>query len=125
MPSSCSGRMEALPDDPLRARGCAPFDFVAQRQGPFTFGIYDEVEFLKAVGMAGDDDGQFRVTDKGCRFAEQRLLQRIPGGQIKGIKSIKEKYCYEELDDLLHYVYTEYPAYTVKSEILDRALRRK
>lgn len=122
-------QMEALPDDPLRAHGCAPFDFVAHRFGPFTFDIYDEVEFLKSVGMMagddGDDDGQFCITDKGCRFAEQRLLQRIPAEQIKGVEEVKKRHCKEELDDLLYYVYTKYPAYTVRSEILDRVLRRK
>ena len=124
-------QMEALPDDPLRARGCAPFDFVAHRFGPFTFDIYDEVEFLQSVGMMadgdGDDDGdgRFCITDKGCRFAEQRLLQRIPADQIEGVEKVKKKHCEEELDDLLYYVYTKYPAYTVRSEILDRVLRRK
>ena len=118
-------QMEALPDDPLRPHGCAPFDFVAHRYGPFTFDIYDAVEFLKSVGMADDDDNNFCVTDKGGRFVEQCLRQKIPAGQIDGIEAVKEKYCYEELDDLLHYVYTEYPAYTVRSEILDRVLRRK
>lgn len=121
---------EALPDDPLRVPGCAPFDFVAHRFGPFTFDIYDEVEFLKSVGMmAGDDndddDGQFRITDKGCRFAEQRLLQRIPADQIEGIEEVKKKHCDEDLDDLFYYVYTKYPAYTVRTEILDRVLRRR
>ena len=118
-------QMEALPDDPLRARGCAPFDFVAHRFGPFTFDVYDEVEFLKSVKMMVDDDGQFCITDKGCRFAEQRLLQRVPDDQIEGVEVVKKKHCEEELDDLLRYVYTKYPAYTVRSEILDRVLRRK
>ena len=119
-------QMEALPNDPLRARGCAPFDFVAHRFGPFTVDIYDEVEFLKSVGMAADNGGgQLCVTDKGCRFAEQRLLQRIPSSQIEGIEEVKKKHCDEDLNDLLNYVYTVYPAYTVRSEILDRVLRRK
>lgn len=116
-----------LPDDPLRVPGCAPFDFVAHRFGPFTFDIYDEVEFLKSVGMmvGDDDDGQFCITDKGCRFAEQRLLQRIPSDQIDGIEEVKKRHCDEDLDDLFCYVYTKYPMYTVRSEILDRVLRRK
>ena len=124
-------QMEGLPDDPLRAPGCAPFDFVAHRFGPFTFDIYDEIEFLKSVGMMADDggddgeDGQFCITDKGCRFAEQRLLQRIPADQIECIEEVKKKHCDEDLDDLLYYVYTKYPMYTVRTEILDRILRRK
>ena len=75
--------------------------------------------------MADDGGGQFCVTDKGCRFVDQRLRQRIPADQIEGIEAIKEKYGCEELDDLLYYVYTVYPGYTVGSEILYRALRRK
>ena len=118
-------QMEVLPDEPLRTHGCAPFDFVAHRFGPFTFDIYDEIEFLKSVGMADDSNGQYRATDKGRRFVEQRLRQRIPADQIEGIKALKIKYCYKDLEDLLHYVYTKYPAYTVRSEILDRVLTRK
>ena len=118
-------QMEALPDDPLRAHGCAPFEFVAHRYGPFAPDIYDEIEFLKSVGMLDDSDNQFRATDKGCRFADQRLLQKIPAAQVEGIEAVKKTYCYRELDDLLHYVYTKYPWYTVRSEILDRVLMRK
>ena len=104
---------------------------MAHRFGPFTFDIYDEVDFLKSVGMmtdGGDDDGgdgQFCITDKGCRFAEQRLLQRIPAGQIEGIEEVKKRHCDEDLDDLFCYVYAKYPMYTVRTEILDRVLRRK
>lgn len=118
-------QMEVLPDEPLRAHGCAPFEFVAHRFGPFTFDIYDEIELLRSVGMADDDDGQYYATDKGGRFVKQRLRQRIPADQIEGIEALKKKYCYKDLDDLLHYVYTKYPAYTVRSEIRDRVLTRE
>ena len=118
-------QMEALHGESLRSPESRPFDFVAYRYGPFTPDIYDEIEFLKSVEMADERDNAYRITDKGSRFVEQRLRQRVPAEEIKRIEAVKAQHCDEELGDLLRYVYTKYPEFTVKSEILDRVLRRK
>ena len=116
---------EALHGRPPRPLESAPFDFVAHRYGPFTHDIYDEIEFLKSVGMANDHDNTYSITEKGSRFVEQRLRRRVLPEQVERIGAVKARHCDEDLDDLLHYVYTKYPAFTVKSEILDRVLRRE
>jgi hypothetical protein len=44
---------------------------------------------------------------------------------VETVRRIKTKYGALSLQDLLHYVYTKYPAMTSESEIKDKVLRRK
>ncbi|MCK4828854.1 hypothetical protein KA005_74710, partial [bacterium] len=41
-----------------------------------------------------------------------------------GIRKIKSKFGHYSLDDLLYYVYTQYPDMTTESEIKDHVLRK-
>lgn len=101
-----------------------PFDFVAHRYGPFTPDIYDEIGFLQSVGMAEADGNQFAITPKGSRFVEQRL-RHVPREEVDRIEQIKSRHGEEDLDDLLRHVYTEYPEFAIRSDILDRIVGRR
>ncbi len=98
------------------------FEFGPDRFGPLSTELYDELDFLKSVQMVDSTDDNFKITDKGQRFVQNRVFVRVPEHIRKAIESIKVKHGRESLDDLLRYVYTNYPEYTVKSEIRDKVL---
>lgn len=101
------------------------FDFGPDRFGPLSMEIYDELDFLKSVGMIKEDDGKkYKITDKGVRFLEKKTFERVNDDIRKRISNIKEIYGKKELNDLLKHVYITYPDFTVNSEILDRVLEQ-
>ena len=101
------------------------FDFGPDRFGPLSMEIYDELDFLKSVGMITEGNGKkYEITDKGVRFLEKKTFGRVNEDMRKHIFKIKEIHGKEELNDLLKYVYTNYPDFTVKSEILGKVLEQ-
>ncbi len=101
------------------------FDFEPDRFGPFSTEIYDELDFLKSVGMIKESDRKkFKITDKGIRFLEKKTFERVDEDMRKRISNIKETYGKKELNDLLKYVYITYPDFTINSKILDRVLEQ-
>lgn len=99
------------------------FEFGPDRFGPLTTELYDELDFLKSVQMIdSSDNNNFKITDKGQRFVQNKVFARVPEHVRKAIEAIKIKHGKESLDDLLKYVYTNYPEYIVKSEIRDKIL---
>lgn len=101
------------------------FDFGPDRFGPLSMEIYDELDFLKSVDMIKDgDQKKYEITDKGVRFLEKKTFGRVSEDMKKRIFDIKEKYGKAKLSDLLKYVYTTYPDFTVNSEILDKVLEQ-
>lgn len=98
------------------------FEFGPDRFGPLSTDLYDELDFLKSVQMVDSIDNNFKITDRGQRFVQNKVFAKVPEHIRKAIESIKVKYGRESLEDLLKYVYTNYPEYTVKSEIRDKIL---
>jgi uncharacterized protein YwgA len=99
------------------------FDFGPDRFGPLSMEIYDELDFLKSIGMVKEQDGKkYEITDKGIRFLQKKTFERVNEDMRKRISKIKEIHGKENLNDLLKYVYTTYPDFTVKSQILGRVL---
>ena len=101
------------------------FDFGPGRFGPLSMEIYDELDFLKSVGMIGEGiKKKYEITDKGIRFLEKKTFERVSEDMRKRISDIKETYGKGDLNDLLKYVYTTYPDFTVRSEILGKKLEQ-
>ena len=99
------------------------FNFEPDRFGPFATEIYDEIDFLKSVGMINEGSRKkYEISDKGKRFLEMKTYGRVHEDIRKRISDLKEKHGREKLDDLLRYVYSNYPEFTVKSEIRDKVL---
>ena len=99
------------------------FNFEADRFGPLSTEIYDELDFLKSVGMVDEGPGKsYKITEKGVRFTEAKVKDRVPEKIQKALESLKEEHGTENLNYLLKYVYTKFPEYTVKSEIRDKIL---
>ncbi len=101
------------------------FDFGPDRFGPLSMEIYDELDFLKSVGMVKEgDQKKYEITDKGVRFLEKKTFERVSADMIKRISDVKETYGKKELNVLLKYVYITYPDFTVNSEILGKVLEQ-
>ena len=67
-------------------------------------------------------DAVFSLTDRGTKFAD--ALARSPEGKkvVQELRDIATKYARLKLRDLVKYVYTTYPALTVKSQIREKVL---
>ena len=101
------------------------FDFGPDRFGPLSMEIYDELDFLKSVEMIKEGDKKkYEITDKGVRFLEKKTFARVNEDVRKRISDIKKIHGKEKLNDLLSYVYINYPDFTVNSEILDKVLEQ-
>ncbi|WP_424016226.1 DUF4065 domain-containing protein (plasmid) [Halorientalis pallida] len=109
------------------------FEFAPYKMGPFSKHVYEELEFLLSLDaietepLPGADPNP---TDS--EFAEQRFTITAKGEKIAAQleSQLEPEYCDElsdtvttynslELQDLLKYVYTEYPEYAADSEIID------
>lgn len=99
------------------------FNFEPDRFGPLATELYDEIDFLKSVDMVKEESpNRFTITEKGKRFVGDKISQRVHEKLRTDIESIKNQHGKEKLDDLLKYVYSNFPYYTVKSEIRDEVL---
>jgi len=115
------------------------FDFEAYKYGPFSELVYDEVEFLLNLGaleavepdyemenLEVDKEDElrgkrFRLTEKGQKICAE--LSDILGEETENnMEQVVNKYSDMNTNELLEYVYSQYPDYTTKSEIKDEVL---
>jgi uncharacterized protein YwgA len=98
------------------------YNFVAYDYGPFSKEIYEDVETLIDRGLVAEeakklDDGvikyQYNLTEDGEEYIDN-TSDRIDERQ-EIIKDIKNEFTDEDLQDLIDYVYSEYPEYAVNS----------
>ena len=131
------------------------FDFTAWKFGPVSKELYDDLEKLENLGLLesepvsqpskteldenglsfddlmGEEEAQsrdsfeekkYRLTAKGLQWVREHEMRK---DTFNKIRRIKEKYGALSLQDLLHYVYTEFPKMTTASEIKGKVLRRR
>lgn len=99
------------------------FDFQSDRFGPLSMEIYDELDFLKSVGMIEEiEERKYKIKDKGVRFLGKKTFGRVSENMQNHILDIKKTHGRKELKDILKYVYINYPDFTTKSEILGKVL---
>jgi len=94
--------------------GSAFYDFVPYRYGPFSFTLFREAEGLVREGLLRDD-------------AEGKAWERAEGvesgaGDLAGdvesdAAGVVDRFAGQSLEDLIDYVYEEFPWYTVNSRI--------
>jgi len=63
---------------------------------------------------------KFFLTDRGKRFARERLMPRLTQNQVEALKRFKQACTKATLRQILKYVYTKYPKYGEKSKIKDQ-----
>jgi len=111
---------EILETGQLGAEG-ETYEFRADRYGPFSDEIFDEVEFLSDAGLiqrSGENENEtFRITDLGSEFVKQRILPKSRPTGVEDVKRLRTKFGSVSLSQLLQFVYAKYPEYAVKSVI--------
>jgi len=116
------------------------FDFEAYKFGPFSEQVYDEIELLVNMGAVKVVDPDYDVNEylenpNGSEFAGKKLVLTKKGEKIaeelcevlddsleKDLEDLVSKYGSMSSDDLLEYVYRQYPEYTENSEIKEEVL---
>ena len=112
------------------------FNFAPYKMGPFSQEVYLELHFLLQLDAIDKDDWdaeaeyvetdlanqKFVITSKGRKIA-QELVEILEPEHREELESLVQQYNALQLNDLLKYVYTEYPTYTIESEIKDEVLR--
>jgi len=116
------------------------FEFESYKYGPFSEEIYDRIRFLIAIGAieAVDTDSdtdhvrtqddqndlsgkKFVLTEKGKKISYE-FNEILDDNIEEEIEAISNEYNDLTLNELLEYVYTQYPNYTDESEILEEVL---
>src|SRR5712664_2176271 len=91
------------------------YEFRADRYGPFSDEIFDELEFLSDAGFiqrSGENENQtFHITDVGSEFVRQRILPKTKSTGIEEVKRLRAKFGSIPLTQLLQFVYAKYPEY--------------
>ena len=78
-------------------------------------------------GLAAIEDAyeerRFKLTQKG----KEKLKRLVESEQnepfVEGVRRVKSRFANHSLNDLLHYVYTQYPRMTTESDIKGKVLR--
>lgn len=124
------------------------YSYCAYNYGPFEKAIYEDIEALKQYGLIeerkprkkkykADEEIEevlypekvqaiYQLSNKGEQIAQalMKSAQKKDPGIIKKINTIKSKYGYLSLKELLKYIYNQYPEYAknskIKKEILER-----
>ena len=109
-------------------------EFKPYKYGPFSEQVYDELELLINMGaieeVEADDADRVRTSTDSRSHANKRFLVTERGETIaedvnraldsdvqEEFEQVVEEYLDMELEDLLRYVYSQYPDYTTESEI--------
>ena len=88
----------------------------------FTFEELMDSENIKTPDVY--DEKRFKLTKEGLTKVKSLLESKKYDPIVNGIRKIKSKFGNYSLNDLLYYVYTEYPDMTTESEIKDHILRK-
>ena len=104
------------------------FEFSPAKMGPFASAIYDELDFLRALGAIEVTPSPVRrdsdrpsssrdviLTDKGEKIASQRralLSEEV----ATDLEQFGQRYCPMDLSLLLAYVSAEYPTMAARSD---------
>jgi len=90
------------------------FDFIPYKYGPFSFTLYNDLNYLRSFGYIENDTLKLSTS----LYEESRdLLKRLSKSYIYSIRKILEKYSSYSEDDLIDYVYENYKWYASRSEI--------
>jgi uncharacterized phage-associated protein len=104
-------------------------EFKAYKYGPFDSEIYDCIDSLENLKIIEITDGSEKVNtesyDNISRFKLTKLgiektseiVKSLPPDLYRNIETIKRIYSNKSLIQLLYYVYSRYPEYTIKSEL--------
>lgn len=100
------------------------YPFRAYDYGPFAKELYDDLDQLRRRGFVEERERQldddviqydYVLTPKGREFVRKELEGRRPDGLAETAEAIKDDFNDVPLQQLIDYVYTEYPEYAENS----------
>jgi len=101
------------------------YTFRADRFGPFSEEVYDDVETLSDLDLVEWDNNHeiLKISSKGLQLLNKlKKSEAIPYSLKNDIENLKRKYGNMKLERILNYVYRNYDKYTYESEIRDKIL---
>lgn len=117
-----------------------PFVFEPYDLGPYSRQVYEAVEVLEAAGLLREElvfsgramdalesrisgidepegsERRFYLTEDGVGVAEL-LSKSAPLALLQSLSAVKDRFGAVSLQSLIHYVYTNYPAFAERSKI--------
>lgn len=106
-------------DDEAEEMDALTFDFLMGN---------DEVIESSEEGLAAIEDAyeerRFRLTQRGVEKLRRLLNEPELRPVTDGVRRVKSRFVNHSLNDLLYYVYTQYPNMTTESNIRGKVLRR-
>jgi uncharacterized protein (DUF488 family) len=92
------------------------YEFVPYRHGPFSFGMYRELESLRRDGYVEQGERSFSLTPQTRRLSQEQI-ERLNSTQTDAVASVVSRYARRTRPWLLRDVYQRYPWYSIKSEL--------
>lgn len=92
------------------------YQFVPYRHGPFSFGLYRELDSLRRNGYVERTERSFSLTQQTKRLSHEQI-ECLNSTQVEAVNLIVAQYSRLTRPELLHYVYNRYPWYSIKSEL--------
>lgn len=92
------------------------YDFVPYMQGPFSFGLYRELEALERDGYVERGEQSIGVGSRACKLARDQI-ERLTPAQSDAVAAVMREYGKKRRSNLLRSVYSRYPWYASKSEL--------
>lgn len=94
------------------------YHFVPYRHGPFSFGLYRELEALRHDGYVEWCEKSFALREATRKQAQEQIAQ-LSVAQTKAADSVAREYGRRSRPSLLKDVYQRYPWYSIKSELTE------
>jgi len=92
------------------------YDFVPYKHGPFSFGLYRELEALERDGYVEREDQSIGLGSRASKLAREQI-ERLTSAQREAVAAVLEEYGKKQRPALLRRVYSRYPWYASKSEL--------
>jgi uncharacterized protein (DUF488 family) len=102
----------ALKEDPTF------YDFLPYKYGPFSFGLYREIDALRRDGYLDEAEEHIALSPG---FCSALTIAPLPQSVKAAVRGVATKYGRMKQRDLLMYVYHRYPWYAIRTEIPDIA----
>jgi uncharacterized protein (DUF488 family) len=92
------------------------YDFVPYKFGPFSFGLYHELQGLARDGYVTDSDEAFSLPKETSHLAREQI-EGLTSADRCAVATIVSRYARMRKDDLVKDVYARYPRFATRSEL--------
>ena len=100
------------------------FQFIPYRYGPYSRLLDDTLDSMdRLISISGGNKKEVLLTEEGIKEA-QKLLDSLPSSTVNKLRFKRLGWDQWGTRGILKRVYTDYPIYTVKSEIKNEVLGR-